>query len=210
MMGDDRGYYEDSVTVMNKGFEMVLVKILTIFTSIDLSNNNFSGIIPSSIGDLHSLIVLNLSGNSFEGHIPPSFGKLNELESLDLPNNRLSGRIPQEIASLSFLQYLNLSHNQLTGLIPQAPHFDTFPNSSYEGNSDLCGFPLSKKCDVTTEAPNHNDSHEPESENGFGFGWKSVLIGYGCGFVVGVIGGYLLLSKKPNLLIRIYGRNNKW
>uniref|UniRef100_A0A2N9FNZ4 Uncharacterized protein n=1 Tax=Fagus sylvatica TaxID=28930 RepID=A0A2N9FNZ4_FAGSY len=39
-MGDDSNYYKDSMTVVNKGREMELVKILTIFKAIDLSNNN--------------------------------------------------------------------------------------------------------------------------------------------------------------------------
>ncbi|PON67047.1 LRR domain containing protein [Parasponia andersonii] len=74
-MGDMVGSNKDSVTVMNKGLEMVLVRILTIFTSIDLSNNNFHGEIPRTVGDLPSLIVLNLSSNYFEGLISSFFWK---------------------------------------------------------------------------------------------------------------------------------------
>ncbi|GJX99592.1 receptor-like protein 7 [Tanacetum coccineum] len=40
-------YYQDSVTVTIKGFDLELVKILTLFTSIDIS-----GSIPRSIGHL--------------------------------------------------------------------------------------------------------------------------------------------------------------
>ena len=36
-------YYQDAVTVTSKGQEFELVKILTLFTSIDLSRNNFEG-----------------------------------------------------------------------------------------------------------------------------------------------------------------------
>ncbi|XP_010272906.1 PREDICTED: receptor-like protein 12 [Nelumbo nucifera] len=36
-------YYQDTVMLTNKGIEIELVKILTIFTSIDLSNNKFQG-----------------------------------------------------------------------------------------------------------------------------------------------------------------------
>jgi hypothetical protein len=36
-------YYEDSVVVMMKGYFMELTKILTTFTTIDLSNNMFEG-----------------------------------------------------------------------------------------------------------------------------------------------------------------------
>ena len=182
---------------------MEFKKILTIFTSIDLSNNNFHGEIPRTIGDLRSIIVLNLSNNAFEGLIPPSLGNLKELESLDLSNNKLFGRIPQELASLTFLAFLNLSENQLTGPIPQGPQINTFPISSFEGNVELCGFPLSKKCEGTDETPTDH-GRESESENGFG--WKAVVTGYGCGFVIGVIGGRHVMSKKPNWIIRIYGR----
>ncbi|XP_062078848.1 receptor-like protein 18 [Humulus lupulus] len=124
---DDGSYYE-SVTVTNKGFEVEYVRILTIFTCIDLSNNNFHGEIPKSVGDLQSLIVLNLSSNNFEGHIPLSIGNLKQIESLDLSNNKLSGRIPQELAALTFLAYLNLSNNQLTGPIPQGTQINKMKN----------------------------------------------------------------------------------
>jgi hypothetical protein len=83
-MEDPSAYYKDSITVMNKGVEMEFVKILTIFTSIDLSNNGFHGEILDSVGTLKDLIVLNLSSNNFIGRIPSSLGNLIELESLDL------------------------------------------------------------------------------------------------------------------------------
>ena len=54
-------YYKDSMTLVNKGREMEFVKILTVFTAIDLSNNRFYGEIPDSVGNLNGLIVLNLS-----------------------------------------------------------------------------------------------------------------------------------------------------
>ncbi|KAL0395135.1 UNVERIFIED_CONTAM: Receptor-like protein 18 [Sesamum latifolium] len=51
-------YYQDRVTVSAKGLEIELVKILTIFTSIDFSCNNFIGDVPSTIGDLTALYTL--------------------------------------------------------------------------------------------------------------------------------------------------------
>ncbi|KAF3455673.1 hypothetical protein FNV43_RR00313 [Rhamnella rubrinervis] len=50
-----------SMIVINKGVEMELDRILKTLTSIDLSNNRFDGEIPSSIGNLQALVVLNLS-----------------------------------------------------------------------------------------------------------------------------------------------------
>uniref|UniRef100_A0A7N2LB08 Uncharacterized protein n=1 Tax=Quercus lobata TaxID=97700 RepID=A0A7N2LB08_QUELO len=94
-MGDDSNYYKDSMTVVNKGVELELVKILTIFTAIDLSDNRFYGEIPDSVGNLKGLIVLNLSCNKFMSHIPSSLGNIIVLESLDLSQNSLFGEMPQ-------------------------------------------------------------------------------------------------------------------
>ncbi|XP_060973723.1 receptor-like protein 43 isoform X2 [Cannabis sativa] len=191
---DDRSYYQESLAVTNKGFEMEFVRILTIFSCIDISNNNFHGEIPKSVGDLRSLIVLSLSSNNFEGHIPLSVENMKQLESLDLSNNKLSGRIPQELATLTFLEYLNLSNNQLTGMIPQSTQMSTFPKSSFYGNVELCGLPLSECEDNNDKMPSTRLDHE--SEFWSGFGWKAVAIGYACGFLGGLLGGYLFISKK--------------
>ncbi|KAL2251447.1 UNVERIFIED_CONTAM: Receptor-like protein 18, partial [Sesamum indicum] len=43
------GYYQGTVKVIVKGVELELVKILTIFTAIDFSCNNFQGEIPDAI-----------------------------------------------------------------------------------------------------------------------------------------------------------------
>nr|XP_029146941.1 receptor-like protein 34 [Arachis hypogaea] len=88
-------YYQDSVTVISKGQEMELVKILTIFTSIDFSYNQFEGPIPIELMKFKALYLLNLSHNAFSGQIPSSIGNLNQLESLDLSMNSLKGEIPR-------------------------------------------------------------------------------------------------------------------
>jgi len=119
-------YYRDSITVSNKCQQMELVKILTIFTSIDFSSNHFDGPIPQDLMDWKELYVLNLSNNAFSGKIPPSIGNMRKLESLDLSQNSLSGEIPAQLASLSFLSYLNLSFNHLVGKIPTSTQLQSF------------------------------------------------------------------------------------
>ena len=57
---------------------MELVKILTIFIAINLSNNGFYGEILNTMGNLKELILLNLSTNSFTCPILSSFGNLIE------------------------------------------------------------------------------------------------------------------------------------
>ena len=199
------GYYQDSMTVTIKGLEIEFVKILTTFTTIDLSSNKFQGEIPECIGNLNSLRALNFSHNYLTGHIPLSLRNLKMLESLDLSSNKLSGRIPQELTSLTFLEVLNLSQNHLTGLIPQGNQFETFGNDSYYGNLGLCGFPLSKRC-TTDEVLEPSQEIKVEFESGFD--WKITLMGYGCGLVLGLSLGSLIFSiGKPKWFVRIIDEN---
>ncbi|RZB61437.1 Receptor-like protein 33 [Glycine soja] len=197
--------YTDSVTITTKAITMTMDRIRNDFVSIDLSQNRFEGDIPSVIGELHSLRGLNLSHNRLIGPIPQSMGNLTNLESLDLSSNMLTGGIPTELSNLNFLEVLNLSNNHLVGEIPQGKQFGTFSNDSYEGNSGLCGLPLTIKCSKDPE------QHSPPSttfrrEGGFGFGWKPVAIGYGCGMVFGVgMGCCVLLIGKPQWLVRMVG-----
>nr|KYP34202.1 putative LRR receptor-like serine/threonine-protein kinase At4g08850 family [Cajanus cajan] len=197
--------FHDYMTITTKSMSLTFRKIPTEFVNIDLSQNKFEGEIPKVIGELDALIGLNFSHNRLNGLIPQSMGNLTKLESLDLSSNLLTGTIPIELTNLNFLELLNLSHNHLVGEIPQGKQFNTFMNDSYEGNLGLCGLPLSKKCGMD------NEQHSPPSltvlrEHKFGFGWKPVAIGYGCGMVFGVVMGCcVLLLGKPRWLVRMIG-----
>ncbi|XP_013454872.2 receptor-like protein 6 [Medicago truncatula] len=140
-------YYQDSATVSNKGRQMELVKILTIFTTIDFSSNHFEGPIPDVLMDFKAIHVLNFSNNALSGEIPSTIGNLKQLESLDLSNNSLVGEIPVQLASMSFLSYLNLSFNHLVGMIPTGTQLQSFEASSFEGNDGLYGPPLTVRLD---------------------------------------------------------------
>ncbi|KAI6698518.1 hypothetical protein NL676_018637, partial [Syzygium grande] len=102
-------YYEGTMSVTLKGQKLELVKILTIFTSIDFSGNRLEGLIPYMLGDLKALYFLNLLHNAISGSIPPVLGNLDQLESLDMSWNYLNGTIPAQLAKLDFLSFLNLS-----------------------------------------------------------------------------------------------------
>ncbi|CAL5390291.1 unnamed protein product [Camellia sinensis] len=169
-------YYQDSVVVMMKGYEIEYSRILTVFSIIDLSSNKFQGEILKSIEKLNSLRGLNLSRNNLTGHIPTSLGKLTNLESLDLSSNEFVGKIPQQLASLTFLEVLNLSDNQLVGRIPQGSQFNKFGNDSYNGNLALCGFPLSKICEKQQPLPPLPTLQQDENSDWEGrFNWKVLL-----------------------------------
>ncbi|EAZ28071.1 hypothetical protein OsJ_12035 [Oryza sativa Japonica Group] len=143
--------YQFTATVTYKGNDRTISKILRSLVLIDVSSNAFHGAIPDTIGELVLLRGLNLSHNALTGPIPSQFGRLDQLESLDLSFNELSGEIPKELASLNFLSTLNLANNTLVGRIPDSYQFSTFSNSSFLGNTGLCGPPLSRQCDNPEE-----------------------------------------------------------
>lgn len=87
-------------------------------TSLFLSQNQLSGSIPETLGNLEKLETLSLWGNQLSGSIPASLGSLSNLETLSLSFNQLSGSIPASLGNLSNLKYLRLSYNSLTGCFP--------------------------------------------------------------------------------------------
>ncbi|ONI13623.1 hypothetical protein PRUPE_4G234000 [Prunus persica] len=87
-------YYQDTVVVTIKGFEIEMEKILT---------------------KLKSLKGLKFSHNELAGTIPPSFGDMCNLKWLDLSSNKLVGDIPEQLANLTSLSKFNVSKNQLMG-----------------------------------------------------------------------------------------------
>ncbi|XP_030449839.1 receptor-like protein 7 [Syzygium oleosum] len=190
-------YYQDTVSVTIKGRRVELVKILTVFTSIDFSCNNFEGPIPDTLGAFKALHALNLSNNAISGSIPSSLGHLQQLESLDLSRNDLNGTIPRQLSDLNFLSFLSLSYNKLEGSIPAVKQFLTFSASSFEGNAGLCGppletscFPLEKTCSIATNgmeeagcAPTKSDIEDGGDNDDSEKKW--FYMGIPLGFVVG-------------------------
>ena len=86
--------------------------------AVYLGNNQLSGPIPSSIGEMTELVFLYLYENNLSGEIPSGIGNLSNLKYLGLSGNDLSGEIPVELGNLTELRHLYLSDNQLSGPIP--------------------------------------------------------------------------------------------
>lgn len=190
-------YYQDIVAITLKGRYVTFGKVLTTLTAIDFSNNALDGDIPESIGMLVSLHILSMSHNAFTGRIPPQIGEMRQLESLDLSWNKLSGGIPQELTNLTFIGTLNLCENKLDGRIPQSRQFATFGNSSYVGNSGLCGPPLSKPCG-SSRNPNETHVNIPEDHVDI-----ILFLFTGAGFGIGFTAGILIKWGKIGKWIQI-------
>ncbi|CAN1187422.1 Probable LRR receptor-like serine/threonine-protein kinase At3g47570 [Linum perenne] len=106
---------------------------------LDLSYNRLSGNIPSSLGSCISLESLYLQDNHLEGIIPSSMSSLRGIQKLDLYANNLSGQIPKFLELMNISQLLNLSHNNFDGEVPKQGVFKNGSIISLVGNSKLCG-----------------------------------------------------------------------
>ncbi|EMS52179.1 LRR receptor-like serine/threonine-protein kinase RPK2 [Triticum urartu] len=68
---------------------------------MDLSRNLLHGQVPSSIlKELKKLRFLSLAGNNFSGEIPSGLGQLRSLRLLNLSSNSLSGVVPIDLVAL--------------------------------------------------------------------------------------------------------------
>ncbi|KAL6203910.1 hypothetical protein ACLB2K_021180 [Fragaria x ananassa] len=100
--------------------------------SLELSNCGLEGALPSSLGKLKSLQLLNLNANSFRESIPESiFSDLSSsLKTLDLGGNLFNGSIPESLGQLSQLVRLDLSYNSWEGSLREA-HFINLTRLKY-------------------------------------------------------------------------------
>ncbi|XP_050287492.1 probable LRR receptor-like serine/threonine-protein kinase At3g47570 isoform X2 [Quercus robur] len=83
-----------------------------------ITDNRFSGKLPSQFNNCRELLDLSLSYNMFDGSISKGFGSLKKLESLYLGGNNLIGNIPPIISNLSMLQGFGAEKNNIKGSVP--------------------------------------------------------------------------------------------
>jgi len=109
---------------------------------------------------MKQLTILKMQGNNFSGSIPNHLRYLERIQLLDLSRNKLSKGIPTCFKNFSVLSEKRVSGNHILSdeyftyflednyytLYITWKHFQTFDESSFEGNIDLCGEQVNKKC----------------------------------------------------------------
>uniref|UniRef100_A0A1D1XHP7 Protein STRUBBELIG-RECEPTOR FAMILY 3 n=1 Tax=Anthurium amnicola TaxID=1678845 RepID=A0A1D1XHP7_9ARAE len=82
-----------------------------------ISDNEFTGSIPSSLSQLTSLTDMSLNNNGLTGALPDAFQLLTGLINLDLSFNNLSSQLPPSMEGLPSLTTLHIQNNQLSGTL---------------------------------------------------------------------------------------------
>lgn len=89
---------------------------LTGLTRIGMNDNNITGSIPVETGNLVNLEYLNISANaSLDGSIPSGIGNLTNLREVWLFNTGLSGELPSSISNLVNLTHFDVHQSNLSG-----------------------------------------------------------------------------------------------
>ncbi|XP_021812009.1 LRR receptor-like serine/threonine-protein kinase GSO1 [Prunus avium] len=118
-----------------------------VFKKLDIASTNFFGQLPTSLGNLHSLIVFAISSCNFHPNVPSSIGnltqlsylsmysfndvskgklsvsfswvgKLTKLYHLSLGDTNIKGEFLSFVSNLTQLEYLDLAANEISGQIP--------------------------------------------------------------------------------------------
>ncbi|WCJ23610.1 receptor like protein 26 [Euphorbia peplus] len=184
-IGDGQVQFDESILLL-KGRIVEYDTILKYVKILDLSSNHLFGDIPHEITNLIALQSLNLSNNFLSGQVPENIGVMRSLEALDFSRNKLNGRIPRSMTNLTFLSTLNVSYNNLTGRIPTGPQLQSLPSSSFIGNEELWGPPLTENSTVNGSVilPPSVENGKGESDGEDGMDW-GLYVSIAVGFIVG-------------------------
>lgn len=98
---------------------------LTKLKRLEIQRNYMSGEFPD-LGSLKNLYFIDVSDNNISGGVPSTLPL--SLVELSMRNNKLNGNIPHDIDKVRFLQVLDLSHNLFSGTVPSV----LFPHPSLE------------------------------------------------------------------------------
>ncbi|OVA06529.1 Protein kinase domain [Macleaya cordata] len=163
---------------------------LKLLRSLYLQNNVLSGEFPTSLTRLSRLTRLDLSSNNFTGKIPFSVNNLTHLTGLFLENNGFSGNLPS--INVQGLEGFNVSNNNLNGSIPAT--LQKFPASSFSGNLNLCGGPLSPCQSFFPPSPSPNSPETLVKKKSKKLSTAAIIaISVGAGIILLLLLGLILI-----------------
>lgn len=140
---------------------------------LTLRRRGVGGFIPTELGLMTDLELLDLSENTISGTLPTELGRLTRLNTLVAQHNSLSGSVPSELGELSRLQSLYLFGNALRGALPSqmgrlSPTWCYLSNTQWpfddlpDTNRFDCPLPsLSAACGMNGLAFAGRDAHQP-------------------------------------------------
>ncbi len=85
---------------------------------LNLSNNQFTGELPSELFNSTLLQELLLANNQLRGTIPSALGGISTLRVFDISQNQFSGVVPSAIRDLRMVERFAVSRNQFSGTLP--------------------------------------------------------------------------------------------
>ncbi|WP_316813873.1 BACON domain-containing protein [Pedobacter heparinus] len=116
------------------------IGFLSEVTTIDFNNNNqqITGMIPPSMGNLSNLLNLTLSRSGLTGTIPVEFERLTKLTLLQMHTSNFIGPIPSGVfGKMPNLNSVELKLNNFTGNLPA--DFLSHPNfSKWNVSANTC------------------------------------------------------------------------
>lgn len=165
---------------------------------ISLNNNNLTGQICESLGELSYLQELLLRNNKLSDEISHIISRLPYLITLDLSKNRLTGNLPD---ILDYMVQYDLSANLFTGSIPES-HIKAFDKNQVmdfdvlqeeEINTEYGWYYNVSRNNLTGEVPDKMVNHP-----NWAYHWREILPqNPGYGFKEEVL-------KAPDIMVKCY------
>jgi hypothetical protein len=120
-----------NLTILEMGSNLLrkfpTITLCRSLTYIDLSHNQLSSSLPSSISGLSLLSRFDLNNNFMNGTLPVEMWNLTQITELHLSDNFFTGTISSLISQLTRLRRFVLSYNYFFGAFP-----DSFPVSELD------------------------------------------------------------------------------
>ncbi|PWA79284.1 Leucine-rich repeat-containing protein [Artemisia annua] len=94
------------------------VKYMSNLKSLQLFENELTGVFPPEIGEFKYLVNLSLYRNKLTGTLPHHLGSFSDFNFIDVSENFLTGQIPPDMCKNGKMTALLILQNSFTGEIP--------------------------------------------------------------------------------------------